>query len=130
MSPDEVRHWLDIGDGDLAIARHVAEAPDLPTTVGCFLCQQAVEKYLKASLLFNGERPPRTHNLLYLLELTGPFLPVLDTFKEQLARLSPFAIEGRYPITGDPPPNALLKEFIDVAAEIGELLKSEISTTA
>jgi len=63
--------WFQKADHDLANARIVLDAKDVPSrpldTV-CFHCQQAVEKYLKGFLTFKGIEFRKEHDLEYLLD--------------------------------------------------------------
>ncbi len=56
-----VRQWVMKADHDLEIVRRDISSPEPLTDVLCFHCQQAVEKYLKAFLVYNQIKPPRTH---------------------------------------------------------------------
>ncbi len=61
-----------------------------------FMCQQSVEKMLKAIYVHKkNEIPPRTHNLLYLVDAMQ--IPMMDANKGLLAELNQFYLEGRYP---------------------------------
>ncbi|ABY92295.1 HEPN domain-containing protein [Thermoanaerobacter sp. X514] len=59
--------WLDYANDDLKAAKELLKT-DLHNIV-CFHSQQAVEKALKAYLVFNNVNPPQVHNLITLLEL-------------------------------------------------------------
>lgn len=60
------------------------------------MCQQAIEKILKAIYVQKkDELPPRTHNLLYLMDILN--LNVVESEKILFAQLNQFYIESRYP---------------------------------
>lgn len=62
---EKVEHWLDIAEYDLETAAAMQQSGRYLYTV--FMCQQALEKLLKAIyLLQTGEEAPRTHNLIFL----------------------------------------------------------------
>lgn len=63
MTPQEkVEHWLDIAHYDLDTAEAMQNSDRYLYTV--FMCQQAVEKLLKAIYIQqNGQEAPRTHTL-------------------------------------------------------------------
>ena len=67
--------------------------------VVAFHAQQAVEKWLKAIIIFYDAEPPRTHNLLRLLDLASELSSQIDTETNySLARqLNDFAVDFRYP---------------------------------
>jgi len=62
----------------------------------CFQAQQAVEKALKALLIYHGAEPERTHNLYLLLEELERFVQIDDEVRSVL-KLYNFAVLTRYP---------------------------------
>ena len=63
-----ILQWYEKADHDIKNATIIiANAPDILDTV-CFHCQQAVEKYLKAYLVYKEYDFEKTHNLKYLRE--------------------------------------------------------------
>ncbi len=90
---EKVEHWLDIAEYDLETAAAMQNSQRYLYTV--FMCQQAVEKLLKALYLQQkGEEAPRTHNLAYLFNaLNLPDAPDADIF----STLNAYYIKGRYP---------------------------------
>jgi HEPN domain-containing protein len=62
----------------------------------CFQAQQAVEKALKALLIYHGVEPERTHNLYRLLEEVERFVQIDDEVRSVL-KLCNFAVQTRYP---------------------------------
>lgn len=92
----KIAYWLDISRYDLDTAESTFTSARYLHTA--FMCQQAVEKMLKAVFLaLNiGDEPPRTHNLLFLLDRLG-----LDSIPESVSkisgRLTAYYIETRYP---------------------------------
>ena len=63
----------------------------------CFHAQQAAEKVLKALLVYHGERPPRTHDLVVLLTRCIDAGARLDDLEEDCRDLTFFAVSARYP---------------------------------
>lgn len=61
-----------------------------------FMCQQALEKILKAIIVEGGGEILRTHNLVRLAELAGAYPEMNEDQQDFLADLTPFAIEARY----------------------------------
>ena len=53
---EEAAEWLARALLDLRSAEILAKAEG-PALVGCFLCQQAIEKLLKSVLVFHGQVP-------------------------------------------------------------------------
>ena len=60
----------------------------------CFHCQQCIEKYLKAFLMYNNIIFPKTHDLEFLM---GLCLPTDDHFKNfDFTEFADFGVEIRY----------------------------------
>lgn len=92
-----VEAWIEKGDHDLGSAKIIFQyIPEYFDTIA-FHCQQAVEKYLKAALLFKGIKFQRTHDLPFLLELLSRALKIDSNQFDKAITLTNFAIEIRYP---------------------------------
>jgi HEPN domain-containing protein len=65
----------------------------------CFLCQQSVEKRLKAFLTANDVPFPKIHHLLQLNDLCSTVDARFATFSDGLTQLDLYAVEIRYPGT-------------------------------
>lgn len=92
-SPEE---WLTHARSDLKLANLGRNEDVLPEQI-CFHAQQAVEKAVKAVLLFHKVDFPFTHDLqdlLDILETAG--IPVPPELSD-IAVLTPYAVETRYP---------------------------------
>lgn len=90
-----VQEWIKISEYDLETADAMLKAGRYLYVV--FMCQQTVEKLLKAMYSkIKGELPPRTHNLLYLVDILGLNLAGSDKFV--LSQLNQFYLESRYPV--------------------------------
>ena len=63
----------------------------------CFLAQQCAEKYLKARLCEAGVRFAKIHNLVVLLKQVLSVEPLWDAFRPELAQLTTYAVNFRYP---------------------------------
>jgi HEPN domain-containing protein len=91
----EALRWLSFAIGDLEAARSHRGHHVRPRIVA-FEAQQCAEKALKAALILEAIEPRRTHDLE---ELRGR-LPAgwrVKTRPSDLARLSDYAAESRYP---------------------------------
>lgn len=91
----EVEAWLNKAEEDWQSALWLLSEESPVTTPGVFHLQQAVEKWLKAYLVFRGIRFERKHDLRYLAELShhDNILEHCVIFDE----LTPYAVEIRYP---------------------------------
>ena len=95
FSPDDPREWLNRARSNLALAKKCA--PDVYVEDLCFEAQQAAEKSIKAVMISRGIDFPYVHNLallLLLLEESGESFP--DAVR-RAARLTPYAVDTRYP---------------------------------
>lgn len=88
--------WLRLAQEDLTVARHTAADPELVARAACTWAHQAAEKALKGLLVAEGIDPPKSHDLIRLSSrLNAGLHGRLD--KLDLAELTRWAIEGRYP---------------------------------
>ena len=99
--PDEIRReyvlqWQGKADMDLAAAEYLLSASGFSDII-CFHAQQAAEKYLKAVLALKGIEIPKTHDLKLLLSLTGLNEADMGLTSDDLAELSGYYVEARYP---------------------------------
>jgi HEPN domain-containing protein len=90
----EFEEWLENADADLIVAKHKFNERKLYHIL-CFHAQQAVEKSLKALLLYYGDTPPYTHNISVLLIRLGTFITV-PSYINKTAYLSDY-VAMRYP---------------------------------
>ncbi len=90
--------WVSKAEGDFAILERECRARKDPSYDGaCFHAQQCAEKYLKARLCEADISFSRIHDLVALLEQVLSVEPTWETFREDLAFLSDFAVSFRYP---------------------------------
>jgi len=91
---EKIEFWVDNSNYDFKTAKSMQMSRRYVYTV--FMCQQSIEKYLKALYLKkNKKEAPKSHNLLYLLEQVGIEISEID--QRFLAEISSFYISGRYP---------------------------------
>lgn len=94
---DLIEEWIRKGDHDLGMADLALQhKPEFADSI-CFHCQQAVEKYLKAYLVFLDIKFEKKHNLIYLLDLIDDEHEVDDAMYTMLEQLEDYAVEVRYP---------------------------------
>lgn len=90
----DISEWIKLSDYDIGTARAMQKTGRYLYVLFC--CQQAVEKRLKAVVInITEEFPPKTHDLIRLIELAKVGL----TVKQQLflRKLTAYYIETRYP---------------------------------
>lgn len=91
------RQWMTKAANDLLNADNNLKAETIPLDTVCFHCQQAAEKLLKAFLVGKGRTYPITHDLLAILENILPINSEAERLRDDLALLTPYAVEVRYP---------------------------------
>jgi len=88
----EIQNWLDQAEDDFDAAKFNFNGKKF--YVAAFLCQQAVEKALKALFLYEKKgEVPQSHSLIYLA--TNTYIP--KQFYSFLKELTPKFIDTRYP---------------------------------
>lgn len=92
-----ILQWIRLGEHDIREAqRALAENDDPAYEIVCFHAQQTVEKYLKAVLCYRKVQFPITHDLAKLVQLLP--LEVRQKLQlEDIAHLTPYAVNSRYP---------------------------------
>lgn len=99
---EEVRRWIEKAENDFRNAEYVLKMEeDCPFDTVCYHCQQCVEKYLKALLIYRSVDFPRTHDIVVLFNM----LKNPDSSKLDIGVIQPlnrYSIEARYPGYWDP----------------------------
>lgn len=92
----EARRWLRFADEDLKTAAAMTQEESFVPRHACWLAQQAAEKAIKGALVKRQTDFPRSHDLELLWNLLPePRNQEIDI--RELARLSEWAVEARYP---------------------------------
>jgi HEPN domain-containing protein len=104
--PEEVKRelthsWLLKAEDDFRTVEHLSKS-GMDFAYGVvFHAQQAVEKYLKASLVWEQIEFPKTHDIATLLILLSKKHKELTDTLTEAAELTPYGVSYRYP--GDSP---------------------------
>ena len=126
---DEVQQWVIKGDHDLGTAKitylHIPEYLDTVT----FHCQQAVEKYIKAYLIFSNITFKFSHDLIYLLDLITLKDSDFENFYDVVSELQGYAVEIRYPNETIYLSNEKVEEAIIIAKNIRSLVVLKMNLT-
>ena len=94
---DHIKEWVDKADHDLGSAKLIfLHIPNYFDTIA-FHCQQAVEKYIKAILVFYEIDFQRSHNLIYLLDLLTKKVEISEERYDKAILLNGFSVQIRYP---------------------------------
>lgn len=88
--------WFRYAEEDLYSARALHADEHAPARDVCLLSQQAAEKALKSVLVREQTEFPHTHDLEAVANLL-PEADILADLRPELARLSQWAVEARYP---------------------------------
>ncbi|MCR4407389.1 MAG: HEPN domain-containing protein [Anaerolineae bacterium] len=97
----QAQEWFQRGDHDLEMAQLLLDERGYTDTIA-YLIQQGLEKYLKDYLVWHGERPPRTHDLQFLLKRAIDHDPRFEPHLDLCIKATRFYLEDRYP-PGPPP---------------------------
>ena len=113
---DDALEWVKYAEEDLILAKSALRR-NKPLTMGsCFHSQQCAEKYLKAILVSKDAEFPKTHDLLILDGLCKAAGILTGFTKEDLGRLSGYAVRTRYP--GNQPVPKEAREALEIAMQI------------
>lgn len=89
-----VAHWVERAKYDLETAKAMLDTARYLYVA--YMCQQALEKLLKAIMAYQGKENMPVHNLIRLSELAE----IRDNLNSEqfkfLAELTPYCIEARY----------------------------------
>ncbi len=97
---EAVAKWVRVARRDLRSAAVLPEAGDAENAL--YLCQQAVEKALKALLQAGtDDAPPRIHSLMRLCQLAEVWHEMGLERQMTIHALDPHVAVGRYPPTED-----------------------------
>lgn len=88
------QQWLERADYDLGTARFLLKSRRYLYVA--FMCQQCLEKMLKASIAEQGKLPPFLHSLPRLAEEASLLSELSEKFRNLLADLNPYYIKARY----------------------------------
>ncbi len=93
-----VKEWVAFAEMDYQTALHLNKTMvPKPREIICYHCEQAVEKILKAALIFYGWEIRKTHDLGMLAETLMSYMEVPESYLSMCEALTPFGIKARYP---------------------------------
>ena len=116
LEPNDPREWLNRAKSSLLDARSRAEGVYWEEL--CFDAEQAAEKAIKAVLIFRKAAFPYVHDLERLLSvLAGIGEPVPERVWRS-KKLTPFAIEARYPSVAKEVTEAQYAEAVEIAESV------------
>jgi len=118
--------WFKVADDDLAYAK-VGLKEDKFYSLISFHAQQAVEKYLKGFLTYYNNKPPRSHDLGQLILLCQKINPEFNSYKVNADKLTPYAIETRYPVFYPVVTKKYALEAVKLAEELINFIKENLT---
>lgn len=114
-----VKEWMQKAERDLDTARLTLDNKPEYTDIICYHCQQAVEKYLKAYLVYLNTPFEKKHDLDYLIDLIVENDKDIEQFYDTVETLSGYAVEIRYPTDEQSEPSIEeAKEAYEIALNI------------
>ena len=93
---EKIQLLYDKGERDIKASEQLMKGDDgeFYSSIICFHCQQAVEKYLKAYLMYHEIAPPKTHDLLRLAAICSDFDEAFVGF--ELDGFASYGVDIRY----------------------------------
>lgn len=119
-----IRQWFLIADHDLTTAKTILHYEPMITDTACFHCQQAVEKYLKAFLIYKGATISKTHSIDFLLKQCKAIDAEFDSIEEN--GLDDFAVTIRYPDDYIAPELYKAQDYLSTAEKVKELVLKKV----
>ena len=119
--------WIKKAENDLKTAKDELATENPATDTICFHAQQAVEKFLKAFLVFHNKPFRKTHNLAELLVLCSE---IDEEFKnlpiEEISKLTYYAVDLRYAEEFYEPTLEEAQEAIKIAEKVKEFVLKKL----
>ena len=124
----EAAKWLRKADRDLKVARRELESENPVTEAVCFHAQQAVEKYLKAFLVYHNRPFRKTHDIAELLHLCIKVDKSFEKFmNEKVVKLTVYSVDTRYPgaLDYEPTPEEA-REAVEIAERVRDFVLKKL----
>jgi HEPN domain-containing protein len=126
VGDEYLRRWLVKANEDITtIDALISSSPEKHSSAICFHAQQAVEKFLKAFLVYKGIDFPRTHDVDMLLAMCKPLHA--DAFNIELKELTEFGVDVRYPDDFFTPEAEQALEYGAIAMSVKEIVERLIA---
>lgn len=120
-----INNWMDQAESDLKSAEYNLQGGKLD--VAAYLCQQAVEKALKALYIKNKNELWKTHDLVKLAELVKAPKRIIEICN----KINPIYTEDRYPDYSDVIPAKKFKQeevedFLNKSKEVIKWIRKNL----
>lgn len=120
-----IKNWIFRANEDIAVITNLVDSgTEYYTSTICFHAQQAVEKFLKAFLVFHDIDFPKTHDLDFLLLECQKIDK--EAFEIDLKSLTDFGVSTRYPDDFYIPEVKETLEYRDIALEIKKIFEKRL----
>ncbi len=124
---EKVKMWIDKALNDLKIAEYLMRADEVIPEGVCFHCQQAVEKFLKAYLIYKNVPFRKTHDISELIILCMDVDKDFEILKNRgVSELTVYATKLRYPDFFYMPSIEEAKEAVKKAEFVREFVMRKI----
>jgi HEPN domain-containing protein len=121
-----IQAWLIKAKHDLDTAKLVSvNLPEYGDTIA-FHCQQAIEKTLKAYLIFLEMEFKQVHDLGYLLNLIITHDEAMETYYPEVDEISRYAVQIRYPDEIIRLSDRQIQDAIQLADQLYSLIENKI----
>jgi len=114
---------INLAEGDILLVKKNVGDEEIRENILLFHLQQAVEKLLKALLSWKNVVFPRTHDIEELVELCKQEGIKLPEYVEELPELTPYAVEFRYTLVDEQPPN--VKNYLGLTERFLQFVKMQ-----
>ena len=112
----ELKSWITYAEEDYRAAKALSNLKKPLLSAVCFHAQQCAEKYLKALLILKDVDFPKTHDLSTLNTLCTQNGILTGFDLHQLADLTKFAVQARYP--GSQPTSEEAEEMLEIVKTV------------
>ena len=119
-----VESWLDKAEHDLMSAQRLIEIEPVILDNACFHCQQAMEKCLKAYLIYNGFDVQKTHDIIDLLVDCAKYDSIFAAIDP--LDINAYAVRARYPDSNLMPTKEEAESYYQLALRIKSLTSDRI----
>lgn len=120
-----ISKWLYRANEDIAVINNLYQTdPVYYSSTICFHAEQAVEKFLKAFLVYNNVDFPRTHDVDFLL-MECKKIDSLD-FDLDLGSLVDFGVDIRYPNDFYIPDKEETIKYRDISLTVKKIVEQKI----
>lgn len=119
-----IQQWLVKANEDILVVNRLMEFKIVAKGSICFHCEQAVEKFLKAFLIYNEKDIIKTHNIDFLLSECSK----IDTaFKDiNPKNLTDYGVDMRYPGDFYEPDIKEVLEYKEITLKVKSIVENKI----